>query len=141
MGFSSGGHIVGLIGSDNEKFGYKAFGLPQPAALLLGYPINDFFEVKPLYQLAIDPLVLGWRYYWTDISDVVNENFTPTYFFYGKNDLYMQRMCYSQQGPLLERKLRESGAVYECHVYEDAPHTDADGWILQATEFWEKQCK
>lgn len=84
MGFSSGGHIVGLIGSDNEKFGYKAFGLPQPAALLLGYPINDFFEVKPLYQLAIDPLVLGWRYYWTDISDVVNENFTPTYFFYGK---------------------------------------------------------
>ena len=33
MGFSSGGHIVGLIGSDNEKFGYKAFGLPQPAAL------------------------------------------------------------------------------------------------------------
>ena len=52
MGFSSGGHIVGLIGSDNEKFGYKAFGLPQPAALLLGYPINDFFEVKPLYQLA-----------------------------------------------------------------------------------------
>ena len=148
MGFSSGGHIVGLIGSDNEKFGYKAFGLPQPAALLLGYPINDFFEVKPLYQLAIDPLVLGWRYYWTDISDVVNENFTPTYFFYGKNDLYMQRMCYSQQGPLLERKLRESGAVYECHVYENAPHaigpgrhTDADGWILQATEFWEKQCK
>lgn len=148
MGFSSGGHIVGLIGSDNEKFGYKAFGLPQPAALLLGYPINDFFEVKPLYQLAIDPLVLGWRYYWTDISDVVNENFTPTYFFYGKNDLYMQRMCYSQQGPLLERKLRESGAVYECHVYEDAPHaigpgrhTDADGWIRQATAFWEKQCK
>ena len=69
------------------------------------HPINDFFEVKPLYQLAIDPLVLGWRYYWTDISDVVNENFTPTYFFYGKNDLYMQRMCYSQQGPLLERKL------------------------------------
>ena len=121
---------------------------PKPAALLLGYPINDFFEVKPLYQLAIDPLVLGWRYYWTDISDVVNENFTPTYFFYGKNDLYMQRMCYSQQGPLLERKLRESGAVYECHVYEDAPHaigpgrhTDADGWIRQATAFWEKQCK
>ena len=44
--------------------------------------------------------------------------------------------------------MRESGAVYECHVYEDAPHaigpgrhTDADGWILQATEFWEKQCK
>ena len=90
--------------------------------------------------------MLGWRYYWADISDVVNENFTPTYFFYGKNDLYMQRMCYSQQGPLLERKLRESGAVYECHVYENAPHAigpgrHTDGWIRQATAFWEKQCK
>jgi hypothetical protein len=33
-------------------------------------------------------------------------------------------------------------------VYEDAPHaigpgrhTDADGWIKLATEFWEEQCK
>ncbi len=41
MGFSSGGHIVGLIGSDNEKFGYQGIWPPKPAALLLGYPIND----------------------------------------------------------------------------------------------------
>ena len=148
MGFSSGGHIVGLIGSDNPRFGYKAFGIPQPAALLLGYPINDFFEVKPLYHIAIDPFAVGWRYYWTDISDVVNENYTPVFFFYGKNDVYMKRMCFKQQGLLLEKTLKDSGAVYECHVYENAPHaigpgryTDADGWIKLATEFWEKQCK
>ena len=30
----------------------RAFGIPQPAALLLGYPINDFYEVKPLYHAA-----------------------------------------------------------------------------------------
>lgn len=78
---------------------------------------------------------------------MVNENFTPTYFFYGKNDLYMQRMCYPA-GAAAGAQAPESGAVYECHVYENAPHaigpgrhTDADGWILQATEFWEKQCK
>ena len=148
LGFSSGGHIVGLIGSDNEKFGYKSFGIPQPAALLLGYPINDFFEVKPLYQIAIDPLAIGWRYYWTDISDVVNENYTPTFFFYGKDDLYMKRMCFEKQGPLLEKTLRESGATYQCVVYESAPHgigpgrhTEADGWVGLATEFWEAQCK
>lgn len=148
MGFSSGGHIVGLIGSDNEKIGYKAFGIPQPAALLLGYPINDFFEVKPVYHVVIDPFTVGWRYYWSDISDVVNENFTPTFFFYGKNDVYMKRMCFERQGPLLEKALKDSGVTYECHVYEDAPHaigpgryTDADGWIKLATEFWEAQCK
>lgn len=148
MGFSSGGHIVGLVGSDNEQFGYKAFGIPQPAALLLGYPINDFFEVKPVYHIIMDPLEVGWRYYWTNISDVVNENYTPTFFFYGKNDVYMKRMGYCLQGPLLEKTLKEKGATYECHVYEDAPHaigpgrhTDADGWIKLATEFWEEQCK
>ena len=148
MGFSSGGHIVGLIGSDNERFGYKAFGIPQPAALLLGYPINDFYEVKPLYHIAIDPLIIGWRYYWTNISDVVNKNYTPTFFWYGKNDYYMECMNYEKQGHLLEKTLKESGATYQCVVYEDAPHaigpgrhTDADGWIKLATEFWEEQCK
>lgn len=148
MGFSSGGHIVGLIGSDNERFGYKAFGIPQPAALLLGYPINDFYEVKPLYHIAIDPLIIGWRYYWTNISDVVNKNYTPTFFWYGKNDYYMECMNYEKQGPLLEKTLKESGATYQCVVYEDAPHaigpgrhTDADGWIKLAAEFWEEQCK
>ena len=47
-----------------------------------------------------------------------------------------------------EKTLKEKGATYECHVYEDAPHaigpgrhTDADGWIKLATEFWEEQCK
>ena len=148
MGFSSGGHIVGLIGSDNERFGYKAFGIPQPAALLLGYPINDFYEVKPLYHIAIDPLMIGWRYYWTNISDVVNKNYTPTFFWYGKHDYYMECMNYEKQGPLLEKTLKESGATYQCVVYEDAPHaigpgrhTDADGWVKLATEFWEEQCK
>ena len=148
MGFSSGGHIVGLIGSDNEQFGYKAFGIPQPAALLLGYPINDFYEVKPLYHIAIDPLIIGWRYYWTNISDVVNKNYTPTFFWYGKNDYYMECMNYEKQGPLLEKTLKGSGATYQCVVYEDAPHaigpgrhTDADGWTKLATEFWEEQCK
>ena len=60
----------------------------------------------------------------------------------------MECMNYEKQGPLLEKTLEESGATYQCVVYEDAPHaigpgrhTDADGWIKLATEFWEEQCK
>ena len=41
MGFSSGGHIVGLIGSDNERFGYKAFGIPQAAVPHCHRPAHD----------------------------------------------------------------------------------------------------
>ena len=50
--------------------------------------------------------------------------------------------------PAVEKTLKESGATYQCVVYEDAPHaigpgrhTDADGWIKLAAEFWEEQCK
>ena len=146
VGFSSGGQIIGLLGSDSEVFGYKAFGIPQPAALLLGYPINDFAEVKPVYHVVMDPLQFGWRYYWTNISDVVNANYTPIFFWYGKNDVFMKRMVYCLQGPTLRRALEACGATYECHVYENAPHaigtgrgTDADGWVQLATAFWEEQ--
>ena len=65
MGFSSGGHIVGLIGSDNEKFGYKAFGLPQPAALLLAFVVGGvvagifgFLVGIPVLRLSGDYLAI-----------------------------------------------------------------------------------
>lgn len=145
-GFSSGGQIAALLGSDSTTFGYQAFGLPQPAALLLGYPINNFAEVKPVYHVVIDPYELGWRYYWTNISDVVNANYTPVFFWYGKNDVYMKRMGYCLQGPTLERALASSGATYQCLVFDNAPHaigtgrgTDAEGWVDQAVDFWEEQ--
>ena len=146
VGFSSGGQILGLLGSDSETFGYRAFGIPQPAALLLGYPINNFAEVKPVYQVLIDPLTCGWRYYWSNISDVVDEHYTPTFFWYGENDVYLHRMGFWLQGPKLEQALADSGVPYQCLRVKDGPHavgtargTDAEGWVQQAVAFWKEQ--
>ncbi len=36
LGYSSGGHLAGLFGS--EEYGYRNYGVPKPGALLLGYP-------------------------------------------------------------------------------------------------------
>lgn len=36
LGYSSGGHLAGLFGS--EEHGYRNYGVPKPGALLLGYP-------------------------------------------------------------------------------------------------------
>lgn len=148
VGFSSGGQIIGLLGSDSDRFGWRAFGIPQPAALLLGYPINDFAEVKPVYQVLIDPMGIGWRYYWTNISDVINENYTPTFFWYGDNDEYMRRMVFCLQGPKLEKALADSGVPYQCLHVKNGPHasgtawgTDAEGWVKQAVAFWEEQSR
>ena len=148
VGFSSGGQIIGLLGSDSDRFGWRAFGIPQPAVLLLGYPINDFAEVKPVYQVLIDPMGIGWRYYWTNISDVISENYTPTFFWYGDNDEYMRRMVFCLQGPKLEKALADSGVPYQCLHVKNGPHasgtawgTDAEGWVKQAVAFWEEQSR
>ena len=37
VGFSAGGHLCGMFGTD--RMGYKNYGLPKPGALLLAYPI------------------------------------------------------------------------------------------------------
>ena len=147
VGFSSGGQICGLFGSD-RPYGYKAYGVPQPAALLLGYPINDFAEVKPVYHILMDPLDVDWRYYWTNLSYVVNENYTPIFFWNGKNDVFYKRMGYCLQAPPLKRALEKYNVPFEYHEYENAPHvsgtgkgTDAEAWVELAFAFWEAQCK
>ena len=52
-GYSSGGQITGLFGTD--AVGYRNYGLPKPGALLLGYPVNTFRELKPGYRILLDP--------------------------------------------------------------------------------------
>ena len=46
VGYSMGGHLTGLFGT--ESVGYKHYNVPKPAALLLGYPINDMTYIKPI---------------------------------------------------------------------------------------------
>ena len=45
VGYSMGGHLTGLFGT--ESVGYKHYNVPKPAALLLGYPINDMTISSP----------------------------------------------------------------------------------------------
>lgn len=33
--------------------------MSKPGALLLGYPVNNFFELKPIWGLLIDPYADG----------------------------------------------------------------------------------
>lgn len=145
FGYSSGGHLAGLFGSA-QAYGYKAYGVPKPGALVLSYAINDFAEVKPVYHVVMDPAVYDWRYYWSTIADSVTEEFPPVYFWYGKNDLVLPLMGPCAQGPALQKALESYGVPYKMQVYGNAPHavgpgagTDAEGWIADAVAFWEQQ--
>lgn len=144
VGFSSGGQLCGLFSSD-KCYGYKAYDVPKPGALLMGYPVNDFAEIKPVYHAVMDPASCRWRYYWSDISGGITPDFPPTYFWYGKNDVTLKTLGYPFQGPAVRKALEANGVPCEVHVYENAPHaigtgngTDAEGWMTDAVAFWEQ---
>ena len=117
VGFSSGGQLCGLFSSD-KRYGYKAYDVPKPGALLMGYPVNDFAEIKPVYHAVMDPASCRWRYYWSDISGGITPDFPPTYFWYGKNDVTLKTLGYPFQGPAVRKALEANGVPCEVHVYD-----------------------
>ena len=144
IGHSSGGHLAGLFGG--EKLGYKKYDVPKPGALILAYPVNYFMEGVPIYHTIIDTMALGLRYYDYSVSGAVTDDFPPTYFFYGKNDMALSVMCYPLQGPALAFMLGQHHVPYRAVEYTNAPHgcglgngTDAEGWLNDAVAFWAEQ--
>lgn len=142
IGYSSGGQISGLFVSDEGDC--KKYGLPMPAVLILGYPVNDFFEAKLLYTFMIDGGSFGDHYYMKNVSDAVTENFPPTYHWVGEDDTMLKRITLSNQSPKLELALQRCGVEHVYRVYKHAPHsigpgtgTDAAGWLNEAVAFWE----
>lgn len=144
LGYSSGGHLAGIFA--NREKGYGNYEIPKPGALLLGYPINDFFEYKPVYHLMMDPQTLKERYYEWTISDCVEEGYPPVYHWYGWNDYVFPLLWYPAQRPALTKALKTYDVPYKEVIYRDATHgvgtgknTDAEGWLSDAAAFWEEQ--
>lgn len=146
VAFSSGGQLAGLFA--NREVGYGNYDAPRPGALLMAYPVIDFYEVKLLYHIIMDPGTTGWRYYWTSVADAVTADYPPVYYWNGKNDTVLPLMNGAKQGPALEKALQKNGVPYKRVVYQNAAHsigtgngTDAEGWLKEAVAFWEEQTK
>lgn len=144
LGYSSGGHLAGIFGS--EAHGYRNYGVPRPGALILGYPINDFFEYKPVYHLMMDPHTLHSRYYEWTISGCITDGYPPVFHWYGMDDYVFPLLWYPAQRPALNKALQQHGIPYQEKVYRRATHgvgtgagTDAEGWLDAAVAFWESQ--
>lgn len=146
IGYSSGGQIAGLFGSD--AMGWYQYGVPKPGAVLLAYSVNDFFELQQPWKLVIDPQApdAEYHYYQLRVSDYITPDYPPVYHWYGRNDITLMCMNWAAQGPVLERALVKNGVSHVEVVYNNAPHTcgpgrgtDADGWLKNATAFWEEQ--
>ena len=90
--------------------------------MLLGYPINNFFEYKPVYHAAIDPFVLEGRYYELNISDCVTDDYPPVYHWYGENDYVFPLLCYPAQRPALSRALEKHHVPCKEVLFPNATH-------------------
>lgn len=146
IGYSSGGQIAGLFGSD--ALGWYQYGVPKPGAVLLAYSVNDFFELQQPWKLIIDPQAPSDKYYYYQlrVSDYITSDYPPVYHWYGRNDITLMCMNWAAQGPVLERALVKNGVPHVQVVYNNGPHavgpgrgTDADGWLNDAVAFWEEQ--
>lgn len=144
VGYSMGGHLTGLFGSD--AVGYKNYQVPEPAALLLGYPVNNMTLVKGAYRFLQDPGIREPRYYTMNVSDYITDDFPATYHWHGKDDVTLFALNAAQQEPVLEAALAAHNVPHKYVVYDHAPHvsgigtgTDADGWLYDAAAFWEEQ--
>lgn len=143
IGYSAGGHLAGLFGS--REVGWARFGVPKPGALILAYPINNYMEGKPVYHVFYDAFDYDWKYYWSNISDLVTADFPPVYFWYGQNDLTLKLLWLPEQCEALNKALERCGVEHKMVVYNNAPHsssigcgTDAEGWLSAAAAFWDE---
>ena len=98
--------------------------------------------------MGIDPFVCGRFYYEYSLADLITEDYPPVYFWYGRDDLTLNLLCWPLQGPALGKALAAHGVPYKEVVYDHAAHgiglgrgTAADGWLDKAAAFWEEQTK
>ena len=145
VGYSMGGHLTGLFGT--ESVGYQHYNVPKPAALLLGYPINDMTYIKPIYHVIQDIGAYGPKYYTRNLSDEITPDYPATYHWHGVNDTLLKELVSWRQGPQLEAALQANHVKHVYRVFNNAPHvcgigtgTDAENWLVEATAFWEEQC-
>ena len=121
VGYSSGGQIAGIFA--NKERGYGSYQVERPGALLLGYPVVDLTVMKPLYHILYDIGTCGWRYYWANLCNMVDADYPPVYFWWGKNDVVLSSAEMPGQHRDFDRTLERNNIPHQMVVYQNAPHT------------------
>jgi len=140
-GFSAGGHMISTFASDSVN-GYKKYNVKKPNYLMIGYPYFIYNENYSNWLLkkdctkkeAID----------LDVLNVINSNFPKVYLFHGNKDCIAH--CESNS-MLMNEKLIEYKIPHKFIIFEGLNHSiniglnsNAEGWIKEAIDFWNKEC-
>lgn len=156
-GFSAGGHLACEWG--DEKRGYKKYGLPKPAALLLGYPA---VAVEYMYDTshkenwsnegkdaddAFFQCIAGSGYTREKLENYsalynMTEDFPPCYLVHARNDNLVSFEsaekfveCLRKNGIFYKNEFKDLGG----HGFSMGKNTPFEGWFDRAVNFW-NQC-
>lgn len=142
-GSSAGGHLAASFGT--ESLGYKRYGLPKPAAIILTYPVITMGEKTHqgtrgnlLGKQADEELI---RMY--SVERQVTQDYPPTYIWCGDADQTVD----PDNSRMLESALVDKGVRCQKREFTGVGHavgvgkgTAAFGWLAEAVAFW-KECK
>ena len=144
-GFSAGGHLAASFGT--EINGWKKYGLPAPAAEILGYPVITMGEFTHadsranfLQDKADDEAM---RELWS-VEKQVTPAYPPSFIWQCERDNAVP----IENTRMLTEALKEAGVPVQYVTYDSEWHgwgsgkgTLAEGWTKQAVAFWEGQMK
>lgn len=154
-GFSAGAHLTAEWGTDN--MGWKATGLPAPAALVLGYPPVDlcgFIDVAGMdLSRKDDPAnafffrIGGYDVTRRQLEDMspaehMGSDYPPTCVYACEDDGTVP----VSQGKKMLSLLQEKGVPHAGWIGQHGGHsfglgigTDMEGWLEDAVRFWQRQ--
>lgn len=143
-GSSAGGHAAACFAS--EKYGWKHYGLPRPAALILTYPVITMgdltHEGSRRYFLGKNPTkqeISEWS-----ADNLVTTAYPPTYIWNSKAD----EVVLPENSRMLVKKMEIFRVEHRYHLFESGAHgcglgtgTECEVWFLEAISFWKHQIK
>lgn len=142
-GFSAGGHLVGCFGT--ESIGWKHYGLPRPAAVMLAYPVITMKEYthedsrKNFLQEYAEDMEMREKY---SVEAQITAAYPAAYVWQCDKDSTVP----IQNTQLLVSALNKYGVKNEYHTFDSEQHgwgcgkgTPAEGWVKQAVALWETQ--
>lgn len=139
-GSSAGGHLVASFGTDS--IGYKKYGLPKPAAIILSYPVITMYEKahkgSRSYLLGDNPSPQMLEQ--ASVERQITVDYPPTFVWHGLAD----RDVNPVNSKLLAESLTEKEVEHRYVTYNGVDHgvgigegLQCDGWFEKAVRFWE----
>lgn len=147
-GFSAGGHLAGMWGT--ERCGYSHYDLPRPEAVWLNYPMVSAElreKAGALSTLIVKKLMFGLfsgkqaSTAWS-LDRQITVAYPPTYLVMAKDDDTIPQVLYENLKTALKRNgvpCRIQHVNTGSHGYGLGIGTEAEGWLTEAIEFWQQR--